>query len=303
VNQKLLNKIEDKDTSIRNLLKQQNFTIEYLQREYRWEERHIIQLIDNLSVAFFKSFQKNHAPKNFNFLKLSSKLITLIFALAQTVFAQTPSSPPAAKIGDTLTNNAHVRVHFAPEDSLAEETAKEIAKAKNSITMQTYKFTSNTISLALIAARKRGVTVEVILDKDHKIPDKEALNESVVDSLLRGGIPVYVDSEHIAARNNVMVIDSMVVITGSYSFTDTEKTNAENILIIDNHQIARDYTAKWAIHKNHSKLSGNVTGGLPPATGTGSERNDIKRPTPLPRPQSKIKTSIKKPTPPTRPKK
>ena len=58
--QKLLNKIDAKDTSIRNLLKQQKFTIDYFQREYRWEERHITQLIDDLSVAFLKSYQENH---------------------------------------------------------------------------------------------------------------------------------------------------------------------------------------------------------------------------------------------------
>ena len=58
--QKLLNKIEAKDTNIRNLLKQQKFTIDYFQREYRWEERHITQLIDDLTGAFMKSYQENH---------------------------------------------------------------------------------------------------------------------------------------------------------------------------------------------------------------------------------------------------
>ena len=60
MDKKLLNKIEAKDTSIRNLLKQQKFTIDYFQREYRWEERHINQLIEDLSGAFLKSYQESH---------------------------------------------------------------------------------------------------------------------------------------------------------------------------------------------------------------------------------------------------
>ena len=58
--QKLLNKIEAKDSNIRNLLKQQKFTLDYFQREYRWEGRHIAQLIDDLSGAFLKSYQESY---------------------------------------------------------------------------------------------------------------------------------------------------------------------------------------------------------------------------------------------------
>ena len=60
MDKKLLNKIEAKDTSIRNLLTSQKFTIDYFQREYRWEEKHINQLIEDLTGAFLKSYQESH---------------------------------------------------------------------------------------------------------------------------------------------------------------------------------------------------------------------------------------------------
>lgn len=56
----LKNKIEAKDTSISNLLKGQKFTIDYFQREYRWQEKHIKLLIEDLTVAFFKSYREEH---------------------------------------------------------------------------------------------------------------------------------------------------------------------------------------------------------------------------------------------------
>lgn len=56
----LKNKIEAKDTSISNLLKGQKFTIDYFQREYRWQEKHIKLLIEDLTSAFFKSYREEH---------------------------------------------------------------------------------------------------------------------------------------------------------------------------------------------------------------------------------------------------
>ena len=54
------NKIEANDTSINLLLKGQKFTIDYFQREYRWQEKHIKMMIDDLANAFLKSYQEEH---------------------------------------------------------------------------------------------------------------------------------------------------------------------------------------------------------------------------------------------------
>lgn len=62
MNQKLINKIEAKDTSIKALLKEQKFTIDYFQREYRWKEKHIKLLIEDLTTTFLKSYNPDHKP-------------------------------------------------------------------------------------------------------------------------------------------------------------------------------------------------------------------------------------------------
>lgn len=51
------NKIEASDKSINDLLKDQKFFIDYFQREYRWEEKHMVTLIEDLSNAFLKSYK------------------------------------------------------------------------------------------------------------------------------------------------------------------------------------------------------------------------------------------------------
>lgn len=50
------NKIEATDTSINSLLKDQKFYIDYFQREYRWQDKHIKLLIEDLTNAFLKSY-------------------------------------------------------------------------------------------------------------------------------------------------------------------------------------------------------------------------------------------------------
>lgn len=59
MNQKIKNKIEATDTSINKLLKDQKFTIDYFQREYRWQEKHIKLLIEDLTNTFLKSYKES----------------------------------------------------------------------------------------------------------------------------------------------------------------------------------------------------------------------------------------------------
>ncbi len=60
MNQQLKNKIEATDTSINKLLKEQKFTIDYFQREYRWQEKHIKLLVEDLTTTFLKSYKTEH---------------------------------------------------------------------------------------------------------------------------------------------------------------------------------------------------------------------------------------------------
>jgi len=59
MNQKLKNKIEAKDKNINSLLKDQKFSIDYFQREYRWQKKHIELFIEDLTTTFLKSYNKN----------------------------------------------------------------------------------------------------------------------------------------------------------------------------------------------------------------------------------------------------
>lgn len=57
MNQNLKNKIDATDISISSLLKDQKFYIDYFQREYRWQEKHIKLLVEDLTSTFLKSYK------------------------------------------------------------------------------------------------------------------------------------------------------------------------------------------------------------------------------------------------------
>ena len=108
---------------------------------------------------------------------------------------------------------------------------------------------STLIAQALIDAHHRGVRVEAILDKSNRHDE-----HSLADMLRQGGIPVTIDARHEIAHNKVMVIDGAVVITGSFNFTrQAEHSNAENMLVIRDAGLARQYADNWSCHAAHSE--------------------------------------------------
>jgi phosphatidylserine/phosphatidylglycerophosphate/cardiolipin synthase-like enzyme len=101
-----------------------------------------------------------------------------------------------------------------------------------------YSYTSYKIAKGLLDAHKRGVKVEVILDKSQK-----SHQYSSADFLANSGIAVKIDSDHAIAHNKVMMIDAETVITGSFNFTKAaEENNAENLLVIHDKALAERYT-------------------------------------------------------------
>jgi len=63
VSQNLKNKIEASHTSIETLLKSQKYFIDYFQREYSWQEKHIKSLVEDLTNTFLKSYKETDERK------------------------------------------------------------------------------------------------------------------------------------------------------------------------------------------------------------------------------------------------
>jgi len=115
---------------------------------------------------------------------------------------------------DLTLNSTPAQVYFSPKGGCTEAIIHQIDSAKSEILVQAYSFTSGYIIKALSKAHKRGVKVEVLLDKSQC--KEEYTSATFLDN---SGIPTYIDDKHAIAHNKIMIIDREAVITGSFSFT------------------------------------------------------------------------------------
>ena len=128
---------------------------------------------------------------------------------------------------DYSTSCPKLQVCFTPGQNCTLKISNTLDKAKKSILVQAYSFTSAPIAKHLIEAKKRGVDVKVILDKSQTSQDYSALR-----FFINQRIPVWIDYKPAIAHNKIMIIDGIEVITGSFNFTKAaQNKNAENVLI------------------------------------------------------------------------
>jgi phosphatidylserine/phosphatidylglycerophosphate/cardiolipin synthase-like enzyme len=173
--------------------------------------------------------------KTFLFLLLISALTTFLII-------------PISHAADITLNNTQTQVCFSPGGDCTDAIVGQIEKARTEILVQAYSFTSAPIAKALINAHKRGIHVEIILDKSNK-----SKKYSAGDFTAHMGVITYIDSRHAIAHNKIMIMDRETVITGSFNFTKAaEEKNAENLLIIRNKKLADIYIDNWNKHKDHS---------------------------------------------------
>lgn len=142
-----------------------------------------------------------------------------------------------------------ISVYFSPSGGCTEAIVETIGKAKQTILVQAYSFTSAPIAKALTDAHARGVKVTAIFDKSQA---KQKYSSATF--LFNHGVPVYIDARHPIAHNKIMLIDDSTVITGSFNFTKAaEEGNAENLLILhDKAKLMEAYKMNFQRHLEHS---------------------------------------------------
>ena len=176
--------------------------------------------------------------------RLPKVLVTtlLSFVLISPVFADNSYS-------GTLSKNTAYEVCFTPGGKCTNLIVEAINSAKKSLLVQAYSFTSAPIAKAVVEAKERGVNVKVILDKS-----QFSQKYSSATFLKNHQIPLWEDDKVAIAHNKVMVIDSQLVVTGSFNFTKAaQERNAENLLIVDSPALAKLYTQNWLKRESASE--------------------------------------------------
>jgi phosphatidylserine/phosphatidylglycerophosphate/cardiolipin synthase-like enzyme len=169
---------------------------------------------------------------------------TLVLALALAV---APAANAEAPTPRRYPATGTVEIAFTPGDAVDNLIVAAIDRAQTEVLVHAYTFTHRKIAQALINARRRGIAVTVLADREQA----RAVPQNVLAQLASGGVEVWLDGNFTAAHNKVIVIDASLphatTITGSYNFTlAAQRNNAENIVVLhDNEPVARAYRDNW----------------------------------------------------------
>ena len=192
----------------------------------------------------------------FKYVMIGLLLLAFGFLAGASVrnWAQAKNTPTTkAETTQTVPANsstAVVTALFSPEDNVQKTLVNTINNAQRNILVQAYLFTDERIGNALIAAHKRGVNVEILLDSDMALGGKNVLTMQFFEA----GIPVRLETHYENAHNKIMIFDhdtaKALVVTGSYNFTySAQKRNAENVVMIRNSPaIVARYVDNWRKH-------------------------------------------------------
>ena len=141
-----------------------------------------------------------------------------------------------------------VQACFSPQGKCSVHILREIESAKQELLVAVYAFTSEDLATALVQAKKRGVAVQVVVDREF-----DRTNENSKGKLLEAQkIPVRRISGTAAKtaekdagimHQKFAVIDRRTVFTGSYNWTHSaENRNDENLLMFrDARPLAEEY--------------------------------------------------------------
>ena len=92
-----------------------------------------------------------------------NRRVTNPLAVLFVVFLMSSLSPMAQ--AGALEATGTVDPYFSPKGGCSAAIVKEINDAKTEILVQAYSFSSKPIARALVDAKKRGVRIEIVLDK------------------------------------------------------------------------------------------------------------------------------------------
>ena len=119
-----------------------------------------------------------------------------------------------------------------------------INNAQQSIQIAIFTFTDKALVNDLIAAKNRGVTVQVVADYSQ---GTQSYSTAGFEKLIQNGIEVRINKSYELLHDKYMIIDGNTVETGSYNYTASAQTkNAENYQIYhNNHALAQLYQQDW----------------------------------------------------------
>lgn len=131
--------------------------------------------------------------------------------------------------------------YFSPTEDVQAVALKEIQDATTSIHCSLFGITNSVLGDALAAADKRGLDVELALDKT------QSAGKASLDKVLkRAGLVVTIKKRVVLEHNKYCVFDGTSVLMGSWNWSNNaQKQDNSDILFKDCPDIAKAFEANY----------------------------------------------------------
>ncbi|MFP4523682.1 MAG: phospholipase D-like domain-containing protein [Candidatus Woesearchaeota archaeon] len=141
-----------------------------------------------------------------------------------------------------------VDLFACPQHNCEDEHITSIQKAKETIKILAFTFTSKPIAQALIAKEQEDVNVSVVFEKTR------VTRYATDEVLAKQNVSVKYDTNPYTMHEKLFIIDNITVFVGSYNPTkNANENNDENVLRIQNEQIAKKFINEFNNIANNSK--------------------------------------------------
>lgn len=147
-----------------------------------------------------------------------------------------------------------VEIHFSPEDGVVNAIQEQLALAQNTIRFMAFSFTEDRLGLTLLDRAQSGVRVEGIFETRGSETQFSELR-----LLYCAGLDVRQDGNPRTMHHKVFIVDDTHVITGSFNFSaNAIQSNDENLVIIHDPELARQYIAEYERVKSVSSIPSSI---------------------------------------------
>jgi len=182
---------------------------------------------------------------NNNVILLNSKELADIYEREfQEMWADSQfgtTSPSTIDQQNLKIDESTILVRFAAEDDVGSLLAELLGRAQSEIRFMAFSFTDDDMGGSILQQARDGVSVAGIFEQRGSLTEY-----SEFPQLYCNGVSVRLDGNPRTMHHKVLIVDRQIVVTGSFNFSsNADNSNDENVIMIDNSQIAGEYLKEF----------------------------------------------------------
>ena len=152
-----------------------------------------------------------------------------------------PRAPSTINNQWAILDGTAVQVLFSPEDKIVSNLIALVKDAQVSVRFLAFSFTDYPLAQVMIDRARAGVDVKGVFETfGSTSPNSE------LQTFWCAGVPARQDGNGSFLHDKLIIVDNSIVVTGSLNFSsNADDSNEENVVIVDNAEIAALYLQEF----------------------------------------------------------